>query len=52
MGHSNHIVGDYVGCSGQVVFSDARDGIRLRGVSHPAREIAREGCYALQWLNL
>jgi asparagine synthase (glutamine-hydrolysing) len=51
MVHGNKIVGDYTGCSGQVVFSDAPDGIRLRGVSDPGRETARKGCYALQWLN-
>jgi len=49
--HGNKIVGDYTGCSGQVVFSDAQDGIRLRGVSYPDRELARNGCYAQQWLN-
>lgn len=51
MVHGNHIVGDYTGCSGQVVFSDAPNGIRFRGVSHRGRETARKGCYALQWLN-
>lgn len=49
--HGNKIVGDYTGCSGQVVFSDTPNGIRLRGVSDPGREIVRKGCYALQWLN-
>jgi asparagine synthase (glutamine-hydrolysing) len=49
--HGNKVVGDYTGCSGQVVFSDTPNDIRLRGVSGPRREIIREGCYALQWLN-
>ena len=51
MVHGNNIVGDYTGCSGQVVFPDAPNGIRLRGVSNPGRETAGKGCYALQWLN-
>ena len=51
MVHGNNIVGDYTGCSGQIVFPDARDGIRLRGVSDPGLETARKGSYALQWLN-
>jgi asparagine synthase (glutamine-hydrolysing) len=49
--HGNQLVGDYTGCSGQVVFSEAPDGIRLRGVSDPRQEPARKGCYALQRLN-
>jgi asparagine synthase (glutamine-hydrolysing) len=51
MVQSNNIVGHYTGCSGQVVFPVAPHGICLRGVSNPGREIARKGCYALQWLN-
>ncbi|WNG37441.1 asparagine synthase [Archangium violaceum] len=51
MVHGSKISGDYTGCSGQVVFSDAPNGIRLRGVSEPARVTARKGCYAQQWLN-
>jgi asparagine synthase (glutamine-hydrolysing) len=51
MAHSKKLVGDYTGCSGQVVFSDARNDICLRSVSDPEREIARKGSYALQWLN-
>lgn len=51
MVHGNKVVGDYTGCSGQVVFSGTPYGIRLRGVSYPDREIACKGCYALQWLN-
>jgi len=51
MVHSNGLVGDYTGCSGQIVFQDAPKGIRLRGVSDPGRETDRKGCYALQWLN-
>jgi asparagine synthase (glutamine-hydrolysing) len=51
MVHGNKIVGDYTGCSGQLLFSDAPNRIGLRGVSDPAREKARKGCYALQWLN-
>lgn len=49
--HGNTVIGDYTGCSGQVVFSDAPNGIRLRGVSDPGRKMARKGSYALQWLN-
>jgi len=51
MVHGYKLVGDYTGCSGQVVFSEASNGIRLRGVSDPERQTARKGCYALQWLN-
>ena len=51
MNHGNQLVGDYTGCSGQVVFSDASNDIRLQGVSDPGREVVRAGCYALQWLN-
>src|SRR5688572_13255421 len=51
MVHGNKLVGDYTGCSGQVVFSDAQNDIRLQGVSDPGREPARKGGYALQWLN-
>jgi len=51
MVHGNSLVGDYTGCSGQLVFPDAPKGIRLRGVSDHGRETARKGCYALQWLN-
>jgi len=49
--HGNKIVGDYTGCSGQVVFADAQNDIRLRGVLDPGREMVHKGCYALQWLN-
>jgi asparagine synthase (glutamine-hydrolysing) len=49
--HGNKLVGDYTGCSGQVVFSDAQDEICLRSVSGPERAVARDGSYALQWLN-
>jgi len=51
MKHGHKIVGDYTGCSGQIIFRDAPNGIRLRGVSDPLQETARKGCYALQWLN-
>src|SRR4051794_37884362 len=51
MVHGNKIVGDYTGCSGQLLFSDAPNGIGLRSVSDPGREKACKGCYALQWLN-
>lgn len=51
MEHGNQLVGDYTGCSGQVVFSNDQDGICLRGGSDRGRETAREGSYALQWLN-
>jgi asparagine synthase (glutamine-hydrolysing) len=51
MAHGNRLVGGYTGCSGQVVFSDTRNDIPLRGVSAPGRRPARRGSYALQWLN-
>lgn len=51
MVHGKKIVGDYTGCSGQLLFSDAPNGIGLRGVSAPGRKQAGKGCYALQWLN-
>lgn len=50
MSRGNKMIGDYTGCSGQVSFSDSK-GICLRGVTDPARETSRKGCYALQWLN-
>jgi len=49
--HGNKLVGDYTGCSGQVVFSDAQEDIPLQGISDPGREIPRKRSYALQWLN-
>lgn len=49
--HGNKIIGDYTGCSGQVVFSDVPNGLQLQGVLDPPRATARKGCYALQWLN-
>lgn len=51
MVHGNSVIGDYTGCSGQVVFPDAPNDIIFRGVSDPQGETARKGCYALQWLN-
>src|SRR5689334_13435578 len=49
--HGNKLFGDYTGCSGQVVFSDAQNDICLRGVSDPGRETVDEESYALQWLS-
>lgn len=49
MVHANQLLGDYTGCSRQVIFSDISDiqnDIPLRGVSSPARETARKGSYA------
>jgi len=51
MSHGDKLVGDYTGCSGQIVLSDAQHDICLQGVSDPGREATREGDYALQWLN-
>ncbi len=51
MVHGNKVIGGYTGCSGQIIFPDAPNGILLRGISDPLRETARQGCYALQWLN-
>jgi asparagine synthase (glutamine-hydrolysing) len=51
MVHGNKIVGHYTGCSGQVTFSDAPNGIPLRGVQYPVREMAGRRHYAMQWLN-
>src|SRR5262245_7553559 len=51
MVHGNRIVGHYTGCSGQVSFANAPDGLLVRGVKHTAREIAGQRRYALQWLN-